>query len=205
MLSRTKNPRLYRCMEPSAASGFITAGIENRATEIADFDQVLHRYWPRILRFVLASVHDSGLAETLTQECFWNAYRSRMRFRGDASVHTWLVRIAANVVRDHMRSRRLRFWKRAERFAVDSSAIADFLPDPGLTPEQRALIHEQVQAVWDASRNLSARQRTVFVLRFVEDMEIADIASATGLTSNAVNVHLFRAVRAIRKRVGSSR
>ena len=189
-------------MEPTAAAGFIASGMENHATEIGDFDQVVRRYWPRILRFVLASVHDSETAETLTQDCFWNAYKSRMGFRGDASVHTWLVRIAINLVRDHARNRRLQFWKRAQRSAVDSATLGDWLPDPAMTQEARALVQEQVQAVWDATASLSERQRTVFVLRFVEEMDIAEIACATGLTRNAVNVHLFRAVRVIRKHVG---
>jgi RNA polymerase sigma-70 factor, ECF subfamily len=192
-------------MEPTTASGFIAGGVENRAAEIADFDQVVHRYWSRILRFILASVRDVGVAETLTQDCFWNAYRSRGRFRGDASVHTWLLRIAVNVVRDHLRNRRLRFWRRAERSAVDSAAAAGWLPDTALSQEKLALVREQVQAVWETASHLSDRQRTVFVLRFVEEMEIADIASATGLTCNAVNVHLFRAVRAIRKRLETMR
>jgi len=192
-------------MEPTTVTGFLDARVENRTSEIEDFDQVVRSYWPRIFRFILASVHDSGMAETLAQECFWNAFRSRARFRGDASVHTWLVRIATNIIRDHMRSRRLRFWRQAQRTAVDSSTIADWLPDPSLSQEQRALIHEQVQAVWQATTTLSDRQRTVFLLRFVEEMDIADIATATGLTSNAVHVHLFRAVRTIRKRVGSAR
>jgi RNA polymerase sigma-70 factor (ECF subfamily) len=188
-------------MEPTVATRFIASGMEKRASEIADFDQVVQRYWPRILRLVLACVHHTETAETLTQDCFWKAFKSRARFRGDASVHTWLVHIAVNVVRDHARNRRLRFWRRAERAAVDSATIADWLPDPAMSQEARALVHEQVQAVWDATASLSTRQRTVFVLRFVDDMNIADIASVTGLTRNAVNVHLFRAVRAIRKRV----
>ena len=189
-------------MEPTAASGFIAAGMEDRSTEIADFDQVVKRYWPRILRFVLASVHDVETAETLTQDCFWKAYRSRTRFRGDASVHTWLVRIAVNVVRDHARNRRLRFWRVTLRSAVDTTAAGEWLPDPAMSQEQRALVREQVEAVWEATRSLSTRQRTVFLLRFVDDMDIAEIASVTGLTTNAVHVHLFRAVRAIRKRMG---
>jgi RNA polymerase sigma-70 factor (ECF subfamily) len=205
VLSSAIYRRLYRCMGPTAASGFIAAGIQNGATEIADFDEVVRRYRTRILRFVLASVRDADAAETLTQECFWRAYRGRSGFRGDASVHTWLVRIATNVVRDHLRSRRLRFWRRAERNGVDSAAMADWLPDPSLTPEQRALVQEQVREVWEATGRLPHRQRTVFLLRFVEDMEISDIASATGLTCNAVNVHLFRAVRAIRKHAGRTR
>jgi len=192
-------------MEPTAASEFIGAGIENRAAEIADFDHVVRTYWPRIYRFILASVQDGSTAETLAQECFWNAYRGRDRFRGEASVHTWLVRIATNVVRDHLRNRRLQFWRRAQRHTIDAATIADWLPDPALSPEQRTLIDEQVEEVWQATTRLSERQRTVFLLRFVDDMEIADIATATGLTSNAVHVHLFRAVRAIRKRVRNKR
>jgi RNA polymerase sigma-70 factor, ECF subfamily len=145
------------------------------------------------------------MAETLTQECFFNAYRGRTRYRGDASVHTWLVRIATNVVRDHLRSRRLRFWRRAEREALDITTVADWLPDPTSSQEQAVLISEQLAAVWEATSTLSNRQRTVFLLRFVEDMDIGDIATATGLTTNAVNVHLFRAVRAVRKRVRNGR
>jgi RNA polymerase sigma-70 factor (ECF subfamily) len=192
-------------MEPTAASGFLGANIESRAIEIADFDQVVRSYWPRIFRFVLASVRDVGTAETLTQECFYNAYRGRTRFRGDASVHTWLVRIATNVLRDHQRSRRLQFWRRAEREAVDTAAIADWLPDPARSQEQAVMVSEELAAVWEATRSLPDRQRTVFLLRFVEDMDIGDIATATGLTTNAVNVHLFRAVRRVRKHVRNGR
>ena len=192
-------------MEPTAASGFLGTDIESRAIEIADFDQVVRSYWARIFRFVLASVRDIGTAETLTQECFLNAYRGRTRFRGDASVHTWLIRIATNVVRDHLRSRRLRFWRRAEREAVDTTAVAEWLPDPTSSQEQAVMISEQLAAVWAATGTLSNRQRTVFLLRFVEDMDIGDIATVTGLTTNAVNVHLFRAVRAVRKHVRNGR
>lgn len=67
------------------------------------------------------------------------------------------------------------------------------------------MISEQLAAVWAATGALSNRQRTVFLLRFVEDMDIGDIAMVTGLTTNAVNVHLFRAVRAVRKHVGNGR
>jgi RNA polymerase sigma-70 factor (ECF subfamily) len=187
-------------MEPVAA-GTIPELIDNPVEEIQDFERVVERYWFRVHRFVLAAVQDFDAAQTLTQDCFWKAYRSRSSFRGDSSLNTWLMTIAVNLVRDHGRSRRLRFWKLAGRKAIDSSETRDWLPDRSLSPEERASINERVQAVWDATRNLSERQRSVFVLRYVEDLDIAEIARATGLSENAVNVHLFRAVRAVRKRV----
>lgn len=195
---------LYSCMEPTATSGFIATRVENPVTEIQDFDRVVQFYWPRILRFVMASVRDREVAETLTQDCFWSAYRNRKAFRGDSSLHTWLMRIAINSVRKFSRNRRLQFWREVERSALDPALVGDLLPDRKISPEVRALVNEQVQAVWEATAGLSARQRTVFLLRFMEDMTITEIAEAAGLTENAVNVHLFRAVRAVRSRLGNS-
>jgi RNA polymerase sigma-70 factor (ECF subfamily) len=185
-------------MKPSTTSGFIALNMENPALEFENFDRLVEEYRPRVLRFLFASLRDIDLAETLAQDCFWNAYKSRSTFRGDCSVNTWLMRIAVNLVRNQAQSRRLQFWKTTQR---DSDAVQDW-PDRGISPEERAAVNEQVQAVWEATKTLSERQRTVFLLRYLEDLDIPEIAESTGLTENAVNVHLFRAVRTIRKRLG---
>jgi RNA polymerase sigma-70 factor (ECF subfamily) len=176
--------------------------MDSPTVEIQDFDRVMQIYWPRVLRFVMASVRDRDAAETLTQDCFWNAYRSRNGFRGDSSVNTWLMRIAVNGVRKFHRNRRLQFWRQLQQSAVDASVMNELVWDQGISPEARALVSEQVRKVWDATKNLSQRQRTVFLLRFMEDMTVLEIAEATGLSVSSVNVHLFRAVRGVRKSMG---
>jgi len=191
-------------MERTAAASLMASTVDNPAMEIQDFDRVVQQYWPRILRFLLAAVQDSDVAETLTQDCFLRAYRSRHGFRGDSSLNTWLMTIAVNLVRDNARNRRFQFWRNTQRAAVDSALIAEWLPDRRISSEQKALINEQVQAVWNATASLSDKQKTVFLLRFVEDLDILEISEATGLSESAVNVHLFRAVRAIRRRVRSN-
>src|SRR5215831_16088150 len=156
-------------MKPSTTSGFIALNMGNPALEFEDFDRLVQQYRTRVLRFLFASVGDMDLAETLTQDCFLNAYKSRGSFRGDCSVHTWLLRIAINLVRDHVRSRRFQFWKKAEM--VPSHELADW-PDCSISPEDQSAISDQVQAIWKASGSLSERQRTVFILRYIEDLEI---------------------------------
>jgi RNA polymerase sigma-70 factor (ECF subfamily) len=141
------------------------------------------------------------VAETLTQDCFWKAHKARHSFRGDCSVQTWLMRIAVNLVRDDARRRRFRFWETVRSTRIDERH--DWA-DPGLSPEDRLSLNEQVAAVWRATATLSHKQHTVFLLRFVEDMEIGEIAQSTGLTANAVHVNLHRAIRAIRIRLGGS-
>src|SRR5262245_24731319 len=182
-------------MKPATTSGFITVRMENPALELEDFDRFVEQYQRRVLRFLFASVRDMDLAETLTQDCFWNAYKGRSKFRGDCSIYTWLMRIAVNLVRNHARLRRVQFWRKAYR--VDTRQIHHW-PDRSISPEERAVVNEQVQAVWDATSKLSEKQRIVFILRFVEDLDTLEICQSTGMTENAVNVHLYRAIRHIR-------
>jgi RNA polymerase sigma-70 factor (ECF subfamily) len=55
-----------------------------------------------------------------------------------------------------------------------------------------------VRAVWDVANGLSQQQRAVFLLRFVEDMELNEIASVLGLQAGSVKTHLFRALQTVR-------
>jgi RNA polymerase sigma-70 factor (ECF subfamily) len=54
--------------------------------------------------------------------------------------------------------------------------------------------------VWESVAQLSDRQRSVFLLRFVEELELSEIAEVTGLPISTVKTHLYRALAAIRVR-----
>jgi RNA polymerase sigma-70 factor, ECF subfamily len=189
-------------MKTETTSGLIALSMKNPALELENLDRVVKQHRTRVLRFLLASLGDKDLAESLAQDCFWKAYKSRGTFRGECSVDTWLMRIAVNLVRNQVRTRRYQFWKKAER--VNSEQIERWA-DQNISPEERASVNEQVQAIWLAASSLSERQRTVFLLRFVEDLDIHEIAQATGLTESTVNVHLSRAVQRIRKCLGNEK
>lgn len=178
------------------------ATVDNSKAELNDFDEVVRLYWRCVHRFILASVRDADAALTLTQDCFLRAYAARRTFRGEASLKTWLMQIAVNLVRDFSRNRRLQFWKLLSAATEDPEKSGDMLPDAAVSPEAQVLMKERVQIVWQTCRSLPARQRTVFLLRFVEDMDILEIAAATGMKEGTVKAHLFRAVQAMRERLG---
>ena len=181
------------------------AAVESSRVGLEDFDEVVRLYWQCVHRFILASTHDADAAQTLTQDCFLRAYSARGAFRGQANVKTWLMHIAVNLVRDFGRNRRLQFWKRLNASAGNPGDVGDHLPAAAVSPEDQALLKEQVQIVWQASQSLPGRQRTVFLLRFVEEMDILEIAAATGMKEGTVKTHLFRALQAVRKRLGRSK
>lgn len=174
----------------------------NDAPEQAGFDAVAREYRPQIYRFLLSSLRDPELAETLTQECLLKAHRNWAGFRGDSQVLTWLLRIAINLQKDQWRNRRLQFWRQTTTHAVDVSEAGNWLASNASSPEQQVAAREQVKLVWRAVDKLSGRQRTVFLLRHVEEMEIAEIAGATGLSEGTVKAHLSRAMGRVRAELG---
>ena len=185
------------------ASSRVMSAFEDSFDRTLDFERMVELYRPRIFRFALASLADRDAAETVSQDCFLRAHGAYASFRGDCSLQTWLMGIAVNLIRDQLRNRRLQFWKKtrsapmpAERVSLNRSQQAND------SPESLALLKQQVEAVWPAAELLSARQRTVFLLRFVEDMDILEIAASTGMKEGTVKKHLFRALQSLRLKMG---
>jgi RNA polymerase sigma-70 factor, ECF subfamily len=164
-----------------------------------EFARIVESHRPQIFRFLLASLRDVDLAETLTQECFLKAHRNWKHFRGESSAMTWLMRIAINLQKDHWRNRRIQFWRHTQTNAVDLDEASEWLPNGERNAEQQMLAREQVAQVWRAVEGLSERQRTVFLLRYVEERELSEIAEATGLSEGTVKAHLSRALSRVRQ------
>ena len=101
------------------------------------------------------------------------------RFRGDASLGTWLSAITVNYCRTHQRRQQLRrLLLLRRRQEVDAEAPAS---DEALPP----------------------RDREVVVLRYFEQLDAAGIAAVTGLSKNAVEVRLHRARARLAERLGA--
>ncbi len=177
------------------------ASTASTGSELDDIDALVRTHRPRLLRFVAFSIGDPDLAESITQDCFLKAWNNRASFRGDCSVNTWLTSIALNLVRDQQRLQKFRFWRQARATAIDVTDAASFLPSNESSPEARVLTHERAQQVQAALANLSPNQRTVFLLRFAEEMDLAEIAAATSMPVNTVKTHLHRALKSVRAQV----
>ena len=181
-----------------AFSSALTIRTDAPATPFDDLQAVVEVYESRVFRFLLANLRDHEAAETLTQETFLRAWNARASFRADCSVSTWLLRIALNLARDHTRTGRFRFWKKAAATSVDAMEVASALPSGESSPETALLAREQVAHLWDIVGILSPRQRSIFLLRFVEEMNLPEISEATGLPIGTVKSHLYRALAAVR-------
>ena len=200
MVPATDNMATYYPMPSQALNTADIALAEAPATPFDDIDAVVAQHQQRIFRFLLASTRDADAAHSLTQDTFLRAWNARASFRNECAVSTWLMHIAVNLLRDHTRTERFRFWKRAAATAVEVSDPSLYLPHQSSSVESRLIASEQMALVWDTVAKLSNRQRSIFVLRFVDEMGLSEIAEVTNLPVSTVKSHLYRALNAIRTR-----
>lgn len=175
------------------------AAVRDLALHDNAFDDIVRQHQKRVYRVIFLLVKDADAADTLTQECFLRAYQNLGGFRGECRMDTWLLRIAVNLVRDHAKNRRSSFWKKliGLESAAKDGELQIAAPHP--SAEQVLLAREQLRAVWDAVADLSDQQRTIFMLRFAEELSLAEVAEVLGLKVGSVKAQLFRATTHVRK------
>lgn len=153
----------------------------------ADAAAALYRlYADQVYRYVYYQTRDADLAADLTSEVFLRMLEhiGRYSHRG-VPFRAWLFKIAHNLVVDHFRER--------GRFAP-----AEGLPDETGTgePDPPGLDRDQLA---EALARLTAEQRQVVLLRFIEDLDIKEVAAILGKTEGAVKALQHRALAALRR------
>lgn len=133
--------------------------------------------------------------EDVVQEVLLSAWRHRTSFRGDASVATWLFRIAVRKAQGHAR------WAAVRRRWFGAPAIAgDHLPAP--TADCPSELADDVRAVRSAMAGLSHRDREVLVLRYLENRGVDEVAALLGISRAATDARLSRARARLRSVLG---
>jgi RNA polymerase sigma-70 factor (ECF subfamily) len=181
----------------------LSPGAQN-ISELDDIEALVRLYRPKVFRFAAFSVRDLDVAESITQDCFLKAHNTRHQFRGDCSVTTWLMRIAFNLVRDYTKTQKFRFWKTTQSSGVDADELSRNMPSGESSPEAQYLARERVEMIRSTVEKLTEKQRSIFLMKFVEDLDMSEIAEVTGMPLQTVKTHLYRAVAAIRGKFGAS-
>ena len=157
------------------------------------FDDLMRKYYPRILNFAYRFSGSRQLAEDLTQDVFMKVYRSAARYRPRSKFQTWLYTIAKNTCLNELRRKRAQVLSLNEGPRTDGSELSKELPDPAADPATEFLQKETEAQVRAAINDLSAKQKIAVILRRYEGFTYAEIASTLDVTEKAVKSLLSRA------------
>ena len=174
----------------------ITAGDEDTLRLL------MRRYNQTLYRTARSILKDDAEAEDAVQDAYLLAYRAMGKFRGDAKLSTWLVRIVVNEAIGRLRKRKrhsevIQLNGTTDRFDEDAEVNMS-----GLSPEQpeRAAMRVETRRLLEAKIDqLPDAFRTVFVLRAIEEMTVEEAAVCLGIPQATVRTRYFRAKGLLRE------
>jgi RNA polymerase sigma-70 factor (ECF subfamily) len=164
----------------------------------AEFQEIYAVFQPKILRYMARMVGENE-AEDLTQEVFIKIGAVLGTFRGEASLSTWIYRIATNTALDKLRSPS---FQRATLNSLDqqSSTCEPEIDDKNVwTGEKTPLVEHQIfrkemnDCIQGFIENLPEDYRTVLILNEFEGLKNKEIAEILEISLAAVKIRLHRA------------
>jgi RNA polymerase sigma-70 factor (ECF subfamily) len=159
------------------------------------WEALIRRYQHRVYNVAYHMTQDAERANDLSQEAFLQVLRSLPRFRGEASLSTWIHGLTMRVCLHHLRKER-------RRQADSWEELAPGRPEPAGRdgrPEEE-VVRDQVQRqVHEAIRQLPLKFRSVMVLHGLGGMTYEETAQALHIPVNTVKTRVFRAKARLRE------
>lgn len=159
------------------------------------FDELYEKYHQDVFQFLFYMVKNREQAEDLAQEVYIRVLKAYKNFEGKSSEKTWLFSIARNVAIDSFRKQK--GWKQRiiEKFDWSTQQVKDVNP----IPEEIAMQREEYQYIYQCLDHCTIDQRIVIIMRYIQELSIAETAEALSWTESKVKTTQHRALKVLKK------
>lgn len=166
-------------------------------------DSVFHRlydeYHQDVFQFLIYLVKNRHISEDLMHEVYIRVFRAYDRFEGKSSEKTWLFSIAKNVAIDHFRKTTVRKKHSSEFFDWETQQLVS----KERIPEEVAELNEDKISLYKLLDECSGDQKMVVIMRFFQDLSIAETADVLGWTEGKVKTTQHRAIKSLREKMNA--
>jgi len=161
------------------------------------FRLLVERHSRTIFRLAFRMMEDEQDAEEIVQDTFLRAYRAIDGFESRSNFGTWIYRIALNRCYDLLEQRKLQP-QACEKEEPDEQALVERIPTKNPSPERNLLSREIEGRVRSAMEQLTAIERTAFVLRHFEGRSMGEIARLLNVRQGTARNRVHRAIEKLR-------
>ena len=166
-------------------------------------DSVFHRlydeYHQDVFQFLIYLVKNRHLSEDLMHEVYIRVFRAYDRFEGKSSEKTWLFSIAKNVAIDHFRKTAVRKKHSTDFFDWETQQLVS----KERIPEEIAELNEDKIFLYTMLDECTGDQKMVIIMRFFQDLSIAETADVLGWTEGKVKTTQHRAIKSLREKISA--
>lgn len=157
-----------------------------------DFDAVFREYYDDVFRFLRGLSANESLAEELTQETFFRAFRSIGQYRGESELRVWLCSIARNLYFTHCKkAKRFTGSELPEDTAEDGAGLTELIEDKQTAMQIHRILH-----------TMREPYKEVFSLRVFGELSFAEIGELFGRNAHWACVTYHRAKTMIQEMIG---
>ncbi|MGE5412176.1 MAG: RNA polymerase sigma factor [Clostridiales bacterium] len=149
------------------------------------FSEIIKRYKGKIASTIFGMLGRCDEADDIGQEVFIRFYKSINNFRGESALGTYLTRIAINLSLNEIKRRKLRSFLSFEKLIEEGKDIMDI--------DAKSSLDENKEIIQKAIHKLSAKYRSVLVLRLIDDYSTEETAKILNLPVGTVLSRLARA------------
>jgi len=153
------------------------------------FHEIVALHDERIMLLALQITQNEQDAEDVYQETFIKTYRNLKKFRFESEIYTWMYRIAVNTAYNFKRKE-----SKIQMIEPTQSDNRDHIDQITESNSNDDSSQEFTKAVRASLHLLPKQQRTVFILKHLQNLKIKDIASILNISDGTVKKYLFRAV-----------
>lgn len=157
-------------------------------------DELMTDYGQDILQLVMQYVHNTAVAEDLTQEIFMKCYKALPTFHFNSSLKTWLWRIAINHAKDYLKS-----WYARNVETTNENLFAQEKSRDCV--EQQVIQLEQDDELARVVFELPVKYREVIYLCYYEEQSMKEMADVLQLNESTVKTRLRKAKQLLKKRL----
>ncbi len=157
------------------------------------FEELYERYADKVYRKCLTLVKDSARAEDFTHDIFLKLIFKLGSFKEEARFSTWLYSITYNYCMDQLRVNK----KRGETNLEEELEIADEDVDVSVLIEERDTDAKRLHRAID---HLTTEERSILMMKYLDDLSIRDIAGVFRITESAVKMRLLRSRENLRRK-----
>src|SRR3989338_6623182 len=166
------------------------------------FGVLVRRYQAQAILIAQSVLKNFELSKDASQNAFAKAYFGLSRFRGEAKFKTWLFRIVINEAKDVYRKEKARglfkVWSGHETEDEDMRSVLEVIPSGGQSPREVFEEQETKQHLERAIYGLPEREREVFILRYLNGLELSEVAETLGIALGTVKAHLAQGIQKLR-------
>jgi RNA polymerase sigma-70 factor, ECF subfamily len=159
-------------------------------------ENLMHKHGTELTNLAYTYVRDWGIAEEVIQDVFFKCYQNLDGFRGDATLKTWLYRIAINRCRDEMRKATFR--------RIMAKPLASFFSLKSLTPSPEDLLVEkgEKEVIVDHVLSLPTKYKEVILLYYYSNLTTEEIGQLMQQNGKTIRTRLHRARQLLLKKIG---